>query len=97
MPADADVSGAAPLRYFCLLNWLQEELQTMPVEQLKGAVHVLGIVSEFMENMYFEQHVNFDRRAMVKTIIECFEAGGERLAAETMAEVAPGNNTVAVE
>ena len=88
MPAvitGADVSGAAaaapPLRYFCLLNWLQEELQTMPVEQLKGAVHVLGIVSEFMENMYFEQHVDFDRRAMVKTITECFEAGGERLMA----------------
>lgn len=90
MPVDVDVSGAAaaganpPLRYFCLLNWLQDELQTMPVEQLKGAVHVLGIVSEFMENMYFEQHVDFDRRAMVKTITECFEAGGERLVAEAV-------------
>lgn len=86
MPAgDATAAPApapAPIRYFALLNWLQDELIAMPSAQLPGAVRVLEILSEYMEHMYFEEQVNFDRQAMVKTITECFEAGAERLAAE---------------
>lgn len=84
MPAgDATaVPAHPPLRYFALLNWLQDELIAMPSAQLPGAVRVLEILSEYMEHMYFEEHIKFDRQAMVKTITECFEAGAERLAAE---------------
>ena len=53
-----NMPGDTPIRYFALLNWLQEELIAMPSAQLPGAVHVLEILSEYMEHMYFEEHVD---------------------------------------
>lgn len=48
-------------------------LQGLSGEQLKGAEVILSCISNVMNDLWFTQHIEYDRKALVKTLEELWE------------------------
>ncbi len=68
-----------PLRYYSLLEEVEEKIRSYKVEEMIGAARIMKIVSEFMWAMHFEQKAEFNSKSLVKTIDEIADIVAERL------------------
>lgn len=68
-----------PLRYYSLLEEVEEKIRSYKVEEMMGAARIMKIVSEFMWAMHFEQRIEFNSKSLVKTMDEIADIVGERL------------------
>lgn len=62
-----------PIRYYHILDRLEEFQRELSVEELKGAAKVLGILAEELEHMHFDKKMELDQRTLVKTIMDAYE------------------------
>jgi hypothetical protein len=62
-----------PLRMWTLLHQLDNALQTMQGDELRGALMVLGPLCAYLNRIYFEEKRDFNRKSLVKTIEEAYE------------------------
>lgn len=62
-----------PIRYYAILERLEELQKELSHEELKGAAKVLGLLAQDLEHMHFDKKIEFDQRALVKTITEAYE------------------------
>jgi hypothetical protein len=68
-----------PLRYYSLLEEVEEKIRSYKVEEMMGAARIMKIVSEFMWAMHFDQRIDFNAKSLVKTMDEIADIVGERL------------------
>jgi hypothetical protein len=62
-----------PIRYYAILERLEELQKELSHEELKGAAKVLGLIAEELEHMHFDKKMELDQRTLVKTITEAYE------------------------
>jgi hypothetical protein len=61
------------IRMWELLHRVEDNLRSMSREELRGALLVLGPMSAYLNRIYFEEHTEFSRKSLVKTVDELFE------------------------
>ena len=74
MIAEADTGS---IRMYGIQARIEDMMRTMSKDELLGAHIVLSILSHRLCEMFFDEHIAFDRRALVKTIEELWEISCE--------------------
>jgi hypothetical protein len=65
------------IRMYGIQARIEDAMRAMPKDELLGAHMVLSILSHRLCKMLFDDHIAFDRRALVKTIEELWEISCE--------------------
>lgn len=65
------------IRIHPLLARGETVLQGLSSEQLQGAELILASLSDVMNDLWFTQHIEYDRKALVKTLQELWEISVE--------------------
>jgi hypothetical protein len=65
------------IRMYGIQARIEDMMREMPKDELRGAHMVLSVLSQRLCKMFFDDHIAFDRRALVKTIEELWEISCE--------------------
>ena len=65
------------IRMYGIQARIEDAMREMSKEELLGAHMVLSVLSHRLCKMFFDDHIAFDRRALVKTIEELWEISCE--------------------
>jgi hypothetical protein len=65
------------IRMYGIQARIEDMMREMPKDELLGAHMVLSVLSHRLCKMFFDDHIAFDRRALVKTIEELWEISCE--------------------
>jgi len=65
------------IRMYGIQAMVEDEMHNMSKEELLGAHKVLGVLTSRLNKIYFDDKVDFDRKALVKTIEELWEISCE--------------------
>jgi len=71
------LADTGSIRMYGIQASIEDMMRTMPKDELLGAHMVLSILSHRLCKMFFDDHIAFDRRALVKTIEELWEISCE--------------------
>jgi len=74
MVAESDTNS---IRMYGIQARIEDMMRSMSKDELHGAHMVLSVLSHRLCKMFFDQHIAFDRRALVKTIEELWEISCE--------------------
>jgi hypothetical protein len=74
MVAESDTGS---IRMYGIQARIEDMMRTMSKDELLGAHMVLSVLSQRLCKMFFDEHIAFDRRALVKTIEELWEISCE--------------------
>jgi len=65
------------IRMYGIQAHVEDIMRDMSKDELLGAHMVLSVLSHRLGKMFFDDHIEFDRRALVKTIEELWEISCE--------------------
>ena len=68
-----------PLRYYSLLQEVEERIRGYSLDELAGAARIMKVLSDFMWSVHFNQQLEFNQKSLVKTVDELSDILTERL------------------
>jgi hypothetical protein len=71
------LADTGSIRMYGIQARIEDMMREMPKDELLGAHMVLSVLSHRLCKMFFDDHIAFDRRALVKTIEELWEISCE--------------------
>jgi len=72
-----NLQDVGSIRMYGIQAIVEDEMHNMSKEELLGAHKVLGVLTSRLNKIYFNDRVEFDRKALVKTIEELWEISCE--------------------